>query len=67
MATTDDDGPLVDELHVHRSRGVIDVLDTATGARRRPLVFESQPMACECCGEPAGEGNALCPACRASR
>lgn len=24
--------------------------------------LENQP-ACECCGEPAGEGGALCPAC----
>jgi hypothetical protein len=23
--------------------------------------------ACETCGEPAGEGNALCPACQQSR
>lgn len=32
-------GALIDELHAHRTRGVYDVLDTATGARRQPLVF----------------------------
>jgi phage terminase large subunit-like protein len=30
----------LDELHAYRSRGVIDVLETATGARRQPLVFK---------------------------
>ena len=25
------------------------------------------PMRCECCGEPAGEGNCLCLACKESR
>jgi phage terminase large subunit-like protein len=33
-------GAIIDELHAHKSRGVVDVLDTATGARRQPLLFE---------------------------
>jgi len=33
-------GALIDELHAHKSRAVIDVLDTATGARRQPLIVE---------------------------
>jgi phage terminase large subunit-like protein len=33
-------GAIIDELHAHRTRGVVDVLDTATGARRQPLLFE---------------------------
>lgn len=28
----------IDELHAHKTRGVIDVLETATGARRQPLI-----------------------------
>ena len=30
---------IIDELHAHKSRGVWDVLDTATGSRRQPLIF----------------------------
>lgn len=30
---------VVDELHAHKTRGVVDVLETATGARRQPLTF----------------------------
>lgn len=30
---------IIDELHAHKTRGVWDVLDTATGARRQPLQF----------------------------
>jgi phage terminase large subunit-like protein len=30
---------LIDELHAHKGRGLWDVLDTATGARRQPLMF----------------------------
>lgn len=30
---------LIDELHKHRSRGVLDVLDTALGSRRQPLLW----------------------------
>ena len=30
---------LIDELHKHKSRGVLDVLDTALGARRQPLLW----------------------------
>lgn len=30
---------LVDELHAHKTRDVWDVLDTATGARRQPLLW----------------------------
>jgi phage terminase large subunit-like protein len=33
-------GYIVDELHAHKSRGLLDVLDTATGARRQPLGFK---------------------------
>lgn len=32
-------GAIVDELHAHPNRGVLDVLDSATGARRQPLLF----------------------------
>ena len=31
---------LIDELHAHKTRSVVDVLDTATGARRQPLIIE---------------------------
>lgn len=30
---------LIDELHKHKSRAVLDVLDTALGARRQPLLW----------------------------
>jgi len=30
---------LIDELHKHRNRGLLDVLDTAQGARRQPLLW----------------------------
>ncbi|MHA1569294.1 MAG: terminase large subunit, partial [Alphaproteobacteria bacterium] len=33
-------GAIVDELHAHRDRGAIDLIETATGARRQPLIFE---------------------------
>ena len=33
-------GAIIDELHAHKSRHVVDVLETATGARRQPLLFE---------------------------
>ena len=32
-------GVIVDELHAHRSRDLLDVLETAMGARRQPLLF----------------------------
>lgn len=32
-------GLVIDELHAHRDRGVLDVLQTATGARDEPLGF----------------------------
>lgn len=32
-------GAIVDELHAHKTRGVLDVLDSATGSRRQPLIF----------------------------
>ncbi len=32
-------GAIVDELHAHRNREVLEVLSTATGARRQPLVL----------------------------
>lgn len=31
-------GAVVDELHAHKSREIVDVLETATGARRQPLL-----------------------------
>jgi phage terminase large subunit-like protein len=31
---------IIDELHAHKTRDVVDVLETATGARRQPLIFE---------------------------
>ena len=31
---------IIDEMHAHKTRGLIDVLETATGARRQPLVFK---------------------------
>ena len=33
-------GAVIDELHAHKTRHVVDVLETATGARRQPLLFE---------------------------
>lgn len=33
-------GAIIDELHAHKTGGVVDVLDTATGARRQPLIVE---------------------------
>jgi phage terminase large subunit-like protein len=32
-------GAIVDEVHAHRTRDVVDVLDTATAARRQPLLI----------------------------
>lgn len=32
-------GAVVDELHAHKTRGCWDLLETATGARRQPLIF----------------------------
>ena len=39
-------GAIIDELHAHKTRGVVDVLDTATGARRQPLLFEIGRASC---------------------
>ena len=33
-------GALIDELHAHRTSAVVDVIETATGARRQPLLCE---------------------------
>jgi phage terminase large subunit-like protein len=33
-------GAVIDELHAHKNRNMVDVIDTATGARRQPLLFE---------------------------
>jgi len=33
-------GAIIDELHAHRDGRVRDVIETATGARRQPLIFE---------------------------
>jgi len=30
---------LIDELHAHKTRDMVDILDTATGARRQPLIL----------------------------
>jgi phage terminase large subunit-like protein len=32
-------GAIVDELHAHKTRGLLDVLDSATGARRQPMIL----------------------------
>lgn len=32
-------GAIIDELHAHKTRDVVDKLDTATGSRRQPLLF----------------------------
>ena len=32
-------GAIVDELHAHKNRDMWDVLETATGSRRQPLIF----------------------------
>lgn len=32
-------GAIIDELHAHKTGGVLSKLDTATGARRQPLIF----------------------------
>lgn len=32
-------GAIVDELHAHKSRAMVDVLETGTGSRREPLLF----------------------------
>lgn len=32
-------GAIIDEIHAHKTRAVWDILDTATGARRNPLLF----------------------------
>lgn len=47
-------GAIVDELHAHKTRAVFDVLDTATGSRRQPLIFEITTAGCDpttICGE----------------
>jgi len=31
---------IVDEFHAHKTRGLIDVMETATGARRQPIGFQ---------------------------
>jgi phage terminase large subunit-like protein len=33
-------GAIVDELHAHKTRSMVDVLDTGTGARLNPHIFE---------------------------
>ncbi len=33
-------GAIIDELHAHKTRAMVEVLDTATGARRQPLIVE---------------------------
>lgn len=31
-------GAFIDELHAHKNRGVYDIIDTATGSRRQPMI-----------------------------
>lgn len=31
---------IIDELHAHKTRDVVDVIDTATGSRRQPMIVE---------------------------
>lgn len=33
-------GAVIDELHAHKTRAVVDVIETATGARRQSLIFK---------------------------
>lgn len=33
-------GVIIDELHAHKTSAIVDVLETATGARQQPLQFE---------------------------
>lgn len=33
-------GAIIDELHAHKTRALYDVIETAMGARRQPLLFE---------------------------
>jgi phage terminase large subunit-like protein len=33
-------GAIIDELHAHKTGDLVEVLETATGARRQPLIFE---------------------------
>lgn len=33
-------GAMIDEVHAHKSRALFDILDTATGARRQPLLVQ---------------------------
>ena len=40
-------GAIVDELHAHKTRAVVDVLETATGSRRQPLTFEITTAGCD--------------------
>ena len=32
-------GAIVDELHAHKDRGIVDVIESALGSRRQPLIF----------------------------
>jgi phage terminase large subunit-like protein len=32
-------GAIIDELHAHKNREMLDVIETATGSRREPLIF----------------------------
>jgi len=33
-------GAIIDEVHAHKTRGVVDVMQTSTGAREQPLIYE---------------------------
>lgn len=33
-------GAIIDEFHAHKTRALVDVLDSATGTRRQPLLFK---------------------------
>lgn len=45
-------GAIVDELHAHKSRKMLDVIDTATGSRREPLIF--------CITTAGNQGQSVC-------
>ena len=43
------------------------VCDGRVAEKREPAEPAPEALMCECCGEPAGAGGALCPACAATR
>jgi hypothetical protein len=57
----------LDEHAQHMSRDVIDGYRGIQDGLVSLLPSDPRLPACECCGEPVGEGGALCPACQVSR